>query len=677
MTKDLGTQMALNRTWSAEPANAAFRGLEPSDKDALLTQCIAHDPMSKELLERGRKIAEEYGVSDFIPKLIESIVPEGVVKLVEKYQSRLAYLGATVSRNIDPDILENSRRLNQDYVNACTWVKPPTEPLRAATPQESPIKAPEEEKLSSLIGSIELVVPGVAPQPRISPQCHLDSGYVGRRETALNESYGVAWSQKKIVRDILQNFYDGQGGSLAGVRMTVERSHRDGPFVVTIRGDGEFPHDLLVNIGGTTKSQDSESAGHFGEGGKLIPLLLLRSGTVTRCSYSSRDWQLDFEISKNEGGRSKLHFDVSQVKDSPGNSLRLESSDTRFISALCGGLDLFYYPGHPDFSTPHLQNRYGGISILPSGKRGNLYICGQRFEVDSSNSKGGDAQWKGELLECVVWSNRRLTNTGRDRIAIPIERVASKVIAPIIGAASNEQLISLLYGLKEHWQIPASIAAEEPVLLTPVLEEIRRRNLLTSFPEECQALPKRHARQVPKRVQEEGKIPCRAILGELGMSQRHETEFFEHITVVEMTKAEAERIAILRKGAERLLKYMLGNGILYAERPALEAIDPYLPVCVFEANRCKRLDGIDIPIAFHSGNFIAWHRECLNNSSFHSALTTHLHELTHAYGGDNTRVFTLEMSRWVQVALQTVSSEKMAHHLCALEFLWNRIDHDS
>jgi hypothetical protein len=270
-----------------------------------------------------------------------------------------------------------------------------------------------------------------------------------------------------------------------------------------------------------------------------------------------------------------------------------------------------------------------------------------------------------------------LTNTGRDRIAIPIEKVVSKVIVPIIQSASNEQLIALLYELKEHWQIPAGREAEEPVLLTPVLEEIRRRNLLTSFPEEYQALSVNHAFKVPKRVRQEGKIPCRSILGELGMDRRHGNEYLEYISVVEMTEAEAVRIAVLREGAELLLKSMLGNGILHAERPAFQAIDPSLPVCVFEPKPDKWPDDVETPVAFQRGDLIAWHREYLNNKSFHSALTTHLHELTHVYGGDRTRVFTLEMSRWVQVALQTVTTQKVAHGLCALEFIWNRIDQDS
>jgi hypothetical protein len=652
-----------------------FICLNQDEKDALLGVYLRNDPTGSALLKSARQLAEEHGVSDFMPQLLERALPPQVLQLASEYRADLSFSASSLENQVSLDQFERLRRLNEQYVKSCVWVEPPYDKQERISPGQAPFAAPTVEELHKLVGTIEITVPGTAPAPAISQNSLVDSRRLGRNETALNESYGVAWTTKKIVRDIFQNFYDGQGGSLDGVRITIERTQAGMPFIVTIHGAGEFPHDLLVNIGATTKASDSKSAGHFGEGGKLIPLQLLRGGSAHRCSYTSRNWQLDFEIAANEGGRSKLFYTLSETADTSGNSLRIESSDPAFIAELCGGMDLFYYSQHPDFANVHLENKRGGISLLPPGKKGNLYICGQRFEVDSDEGSTPSTAWESSLAECTIWSHRKLSSTGRDRIAFPIERVTTEIVKPILRESSSRDLVKMLFDLRDYWKVTTTDDDAGPLLLSALIEEIRQRNVLTSFPPEYQAVPPSAEPSVLRQAAKEGKVPCRAIFGELGMNRRHYAELLEHIDLVRITREEGLRLALLQEGCSVLLDSIIHKDVLYTAHPALTRIDPYLPVCVFETRTASLKNiGFAIPKAFHFGDLISWNRSRLNDDTFYNALTTHLHELTHVYGGDKTRVFTIKMSRWIQVALQTMSSPEVAEKLCALEFVWNTID---
>ena len=54
----------------------------------------------------------------------------------------------------------------------------------------------------------------------------------------------------------------------------------------------------LVHLGGSTKTESETTAGGFGEGTKILSLVLLRDYGAKKVIFSSQDWELEFYIDK-------------------------------------------------------------------------------------------------------------------------------------------------------------------------------------------------------------------------------------------------------------------------------------------------------------------------------------------------------------------------------------------
>ncbi len=57
-------------------------------------------------------------------------------------------------------------------------------------------------------------------------------------------TYNVPWDAEKTARDVWQNFFDGQGGTLDRVRYTTQEGQ------VTVSGDSEYDYSHLLHMGG-------------------------------------------------------------------------------------------------------------------------------------------------------------------------------------------------------------------------------------------------------------------------------------------------------------------------------------------------------------------------------------------------------------------------------------------
>src|SRR3989344_219762 len=126
----------------------------------------------------------------------------------------------------------------------------------------------------------------------------LDGEYLG-----ILESYAVSWDMEKAGRDVWQNFFDAAGGTVDGVRYQVAEEGEDENkrYVVTVEGDAEYDYRKLLHIGGTSK-EDNSTAGGFGEGSKILSLVLLRDQGFTDVKFGSSDWQGDFPLPGGPAG---------------------------------------------------------------------------------------------------------------------------------------------------------------------------------------------------------------------------------------------------------------------------------------------------------------------------------------------------------------------------------------
>ncbi len=238
-------------------------------------------------------------------------------------------------------------------------------------------------------------------QQKVSPDLvvelikQLEHGrYIGPLETQ-----PISWSDTKIYRDIVQNFFDGMKEvagrpTLDGVRFsseTVKGKKKEDPRFTQflVQSPAEYDHRYLLHHGGTTKATDESVAGGFGEGLKIASFLLMKQGVTDQIELGSDHWRAKYylqELPKEEYPERVrgLYLRAEFVKDATdGNFLRFKTSENIGLGIknhLQEMENFFWHEGHPDFANPTYENTLGGFRLLPPGSRGNLYVAGQRYE---------------------------------------------------------------------------------------------------------------------------------------------------------------------------------------------------------------------------------------------------------------------------------------------------------
>jgi hypothetical protein len=162
--------------------------------------------------------------------------------------------------------------------------------------------------------------------------------------------YPVRWSRYKVLRDILQNFYDAVGPADWYCRFSfcIEGD------TLHLRTNGiGFSYEWLLYIGASTKRErSSEFAGHFGEGFKIAALCAARD-FGWNIELASRGWALrvvqgETQIEgKSIGTLAYRVWDKLPERSDTELCLRpFQSSDTDVLRA---ALVSFYHSENPLF----------------------------------------------------------------------------------------------------------------------------------------------------------------------------------------------------------------------------------------------------------------------------------------------------------------------------------------
>lgn len=262
---------------------------------------------------------------------------------------------------------------------------------------ENKMQLPDCVGTTNRAGSRDLLIPEIASDGRfkfelpmsdevkITRMTSKDFTPVKNQMTNISEDYAqsVQWSNDKIARDILQNFFDGHGQTLDGVKLDFAPT-ANGKFKVRIEGKSTYTPDKAVYIGESTKRDDARAAGNYGEGLKMAVLKLLKDGGSTDVKIASDNWKLTYNLAEgNLSDKRVLSYSLDKVGKYDGNYLEFETSDRDLLESLKKTINRFYHSNNPDFRCPDFENDKIGIKILPEGQKGGFYIAGQRFEVDN------------------------------------------------------------------------------------------------------------------------------------------------------------------------------------------------------------------------------------------------------------------------------------------------------
>lgn len=173
----------------------------------------------------------------------------------------------------------------------------------------------------------------------------------------LSRDYVRRWGVSEAIRELLQNMLDSESPnefSIVGHQLSI-----------TSRFD-TLPASTLV-LGNTSKSDDPDSIGSFGEGFKLALLVLTRLGYPVTVLNGSVQWTPAFVYSETFG-TEVLQIQESHLENNQGLTFVIDNlthEDTTLVSEMC----LFMQGPMTDV----IGTRYG--SILPS-RAGKLYVGG-------------------------------------------------------------------------------------------------------------------------------------------------------------------------------------------------------------------------------------------------------------------------------------------------------------
>lgn len=282
-------------------------------------------------------------------------------------------------------------------------------------------------------GSVALSIPnagGLKPKISDTPSVEKDNDFNKTVSAQMTLSYAKKrnWSNEKIARDLMQNFYDGNGHTLEGVDLKVKQND-DGTYTIRIDGKGIYNYEHLKRLGGSDKDNPKD-AGGFGEGSRIIAGSLLAKGTA-RVRFACKDWQMDFTTAENartheEGVMRTLTKNEAQLD---GNYVEFDTNDKELVEKIMDSKNYFYSPNNPDFRDLDIENEFFGFKVSPD-KNGNLYYI-QRFQTPDKKMDNGLQNMTLIFKQAAFGENFQNKggytidlNTTRDRMAIEAEQMS-------------------------------------------------------------------------------------------------------------------------------------------------------------------------------------------------------------------------------------------------------------
>ena len=166
-------------------------------------------------------------------------------------------------------------------------------------------------------------------------------------------SYAVDWDFDRIVRDLVQNFYDSIGADRFSADFHMEtRIAQDGGLVLEMNCHGyPFSYEWLTCVGASTKTgQPGKYVGMYGEGFKICLLCLYRKGISAR--MESKNWLLlpcQYTTQIGTSDVSMFGYDLRSRTDDGCTRLTLTGLTEYQIQRAMESPLNFFFPHNPLF----------------------------------------------------------------------------------------------------------------------------------------------------------------------------------------------------------------------------------------------------------------------------------------------------------------------------------------
>ena len=552
------------------------------------------------------------------------------------------------------------------------------------------IPLPEFVETSNRADMVELQIPEIAQDGRFSfelPMSNevkitrdsMDFNPVKNKESIISLDYGksVQWDNDKVARDILQNFYDGHGQTLNGVKMTFIPVY-NGRYNIKIEGKSTYTPEKAVYLGLSSKQFNDRAAGNYGEGLKMASLKLLTDGGAKEVKIASNNWICNWTIGKNELLKDEdarvMYYSIDKLSENiDGNYLEFETDNFGLLQSLRKTINRFYHSGNIHFKCPDFENEIIAIKNLQREQKGGIYIAGQRFQFDG-NYDGLD----NIIISIKEKIPKNIFDTSRDRTSVnkaDLEKIGKWLATD--KRMSNEEKVKLLKSLENYWDCEG-IKKEHPVdeLVKGFLHYSNwfspNEPLYVDFPDDKYVAYSYASSELVMDLINRGYRVCHEGFGNIGMQTIRELlEGGRKHDVIVPNDIQKKKILILREALQKL------SGSLQHEHFTGDELDAH--IYMFDRNSpgekhlysdCNAEAIIDKGVS--KGFWID--KDYLDRGKFNEILETALHELSHKAGGDESSEFSYKLTNVNKSVIgQILNDIPVRNELQALNAIWNSL----
>ena len=503
----------------------------------------------------------------------------------------------------------------------------------------------KEKKVSLFIENEGGLNPTRSEKPIIHPEDFERLDVVENAHIKIKYGAKTNWSDVKIARDIMQNFYDGNGHTLEGVKIDVVKTD-NGNYKVKISGEGHYDYSHLESLGDSTKNGDSTNAGAFGEGTRIVAVNLLAKNTPS-ITYACGDWSMKFGKSSDDIKTADMTQTLSKNSQTvKGNYIEFETSNESLVKEILNSKDFFYQPKNEDFRNFDYENEFFGFKTLPDGEKGNLYIV-QRYEVDGQIDNGVPGLSlvfkkmpnDPELVKINDGEEYNL-NTGRDRVKLSQYQIYG-LLSRYLQTMSDKELTQTVASLEHLWSIKPDqkVNKQNTIILDAFLTECQKRKIGIDFTSQKYVWLDDKAsfedREMARLMGYKIAQPC---MKKVGMQSFN--NFSEGAKKPIKLSAEAERrIYLLDEG----IKLLQENADLDS-KDFITKTDVQKPTLVFDEGGCP--NEAAEAILSSTGQYLGhWTKSSsLILGDYVQNLATWIHEISHKTGGDTSTSFSMRLA---------------------------------
>ena len=462
------------------------------------------------------------------------------------------------------------------------------------------------------------------------------------QDAGIKIRYGtkLQWSNFKIARDLLQNYYDGHGHTLEGVNIEVDKTI-DGKYKIKISGESSWDYSHLDQMGSSTK-HDPLDAGGYGEGTRAVAVSLLSKADITNVKYASGDWAMTYGRSSDDLKSAYMTQTLSKNSEKvKGSTVEFETTNADIAHKLLEAKDYFNHPHNPDFKNLDFENEFFGFKLKDDGAKGNLYLI-QRYETDGESNNG----LRGATIVLKTQPNHPTLveksggeqfelGTGVDRAQIPSYDV-NRILSRYIKTMTDEELTQTISSMEKFWGEGGTEKDKLNDMYVPFVKEANRRGLGIDFKDAHYVYLDKPSPSSYDMAKNMGYKIADMNMKEVGMQSFNAKD--ESKLPHQPTEEQSKEIRLLEEGV-RIIQECTD----LSTKDLLNSDEVTKPTYMFSEGDYGAGAEAIIEAGEYQGHWMRDSHLLLQN--YVGNLATFLHEISHKAGGDESEVFSRQLTK--------------------------------